>query len=365
METKSGKILIMAAGTGGHVFPALSIARQLQRQGVLVEWLGTPAGMENKLLADTDIKLHQVAVKGLRGSGLKRKLMAPVMIMQAMQQSIAIMRASKPDCVLGMGGFVCGPAGIAARLLRIPLLIHEQNAVPGLTNKWLSRVASLVIEAFPNTFSPSRKVVHLGNPVREDIAALHGQSTLAMDRYRPLRILVLGGSQGAESINKVIPEMLVNWDGFRPEVIHQTGARNHASTLQLYKSLSIELDKSCQVVPFVDDMAEVYGWADIVIARSGASTVSEIAAVGLPAVFVPYPHHKDQQQLLNARWLVEKNAAYLLEQKDLSAKSMLKILHQLDRHRDTLDVLRTNARQAAILDAADKIAARCREFIYA
>ena len=365
MDKKTGKILIMAAGTGGHVFPALSIARQMQRQGVEVEWLGTPAGMENELLRDTSIKLYQVSVKGLRGSNIKRKLMAPLMLIQALQQSITIIRQSNPDCVLGMGGFVCGPAGIAAKLLRVPLLIHEQNAVPGLTNKWLSRVANLVIEAFPGTFPASQKVLHLGNPVREDIAELHGRTSAAMDRYRPLRILVLGGSQGAEAINKVIPELLVNWDGIRPEVIHQAGARNHDKAVQLYKSLDITLDKSCQVVPFVNDMAEVFAWADVVIARSGASTVSEIAAVGLPAIFIPYPYHKDQQQLLNARWLVEKNAAYLLEQKELSAKSVLKILHQLDRHRDTLDVMRNNASQAAILDSSEKIAAQCRRFMHA
>jgi len=355
-------VLIMAAGTGGHVFPALSTARRLQKKGVNVQWLGTPSGMENDLLRSTDIDLHRVPVSGLRGSGLRRRIQAPFMIARAFAASWRVLGLVRPHCVLGMGGFVCGPAGIAAWLRRIPLLIHEQNAVAGLTNKLLARISTRVLEAFPDTFAASARLRHVGNPVRAEIAELYSQARMDRDRRRPLRLLVLGGSQGAQTINKLLPEVVVNWPGSRPKVLHQTGANNQTEIASLYESLGMSLGADCRVTAFISDIAEAYRWADLVIARSGASTVTEIAVAGLPAVFIPYPFHKDKQQLLNARWLTDKNAAFLLEQKDLSAKALLSILGEIDLNRTLLVSMSRAARAQAVTDAGELVAEECRKF---
>lgn len=351
----------MAAGTGGHVFPALSIARCLQELGVEVHWLATRTGMENELLQNTDFELHRITVSGLRGSGLKRKLMAPFMLFTAFRQSMTVIRSVRPDCVLGMGGFVCGPAGLAAKLSSIPLLIHEQNAVAGLTNRVLSRIATVNFEAFPNTFKASAKILFTGNPLRQEIIALNREPKAEHDRYRPLNILVLGGSQGATAINKVIPEVLANWGANLPAVFHQTGRRNLEEARQLYESLGVELHEKCRVEPFIEDMAEAYRWADLVICRSGASTVSELAAAGLPSILVPYPYHRDRQQYRNAAWLVDAEAGYLLDQGEFSARTVLPLLRDLDLHRDKLAKMRDEARSLAVTDAAEKISRKCLE----
>lgn len=364
MSSASATVLIMAAGTGGHVFPALSIARCLHDSGVDVQWLGTPAGMENDLLTATPYTLHRVPVSGLRGAGLKSKLMAPYMIFKAFLHSRRVMRTVRPACVMGMGGFVCGPAGLAARASGIPLLIHEQNAVAGLTNRLLARLSQRVLEAFPGTFPASSRVRYVGNPVRVEIAALFEQPRQPVHRYRPLRILVLGGSQGARAINTLIPEILANWDGERPELWHQTGARNLDATESLYASLGVDRDEKCRVVPFIEDMAGAYMWADVVVARSGASTVSEIAVAGLPSILVPYPYHRDQQQVFNARWLADSNAAYLVEQRDLTAKLLLTRLRDLHEKRMVLDQMSRAARRLAVVDAAEDIAQECRRFVH-
>lgn len=361
MSEQATRVLVMAAGTGGHVFPALSIARWLQELGAEVHWLATRTGMENDLLQGVGYPVHQVAVSGLRGSGLKRKLTAPIMLAKAYSQSNRIIRDVRPDAVLGMGGFVCGPAGLAARLSGIPLLIHEQNAVVGLTNRLLSHFASRIFEAFPNTFASSGRVAFTGNPLREEIVALHADAGTEMDRYRPLNILVLGGSQGAAGINKVIPEVLANWGGNHPAVYHQTGKRNFQETEQLYRSLGVEPGEQCRVSPFIADMAEAYRWADIAICRSGASTVSELAAAGLPSILVPYPYHKDRQQHRNGTWLVDGEAAVIIEQQEFSARTVLPMLREYDLHRDKLGKMRENAHKLAITDAAEIIARTCLE----
>ncbi len=363
MTAQGPKVLIMAAGTGGHVFPALSIADCLLKRGAEVHWLATRSGMENELLGETTIPLHQISVSGLRGSGMRRKLMAPIMLSKALAQSLSVLRTLRPDCVLGMGGFVCGPAGIAAKVLRIPLFIHEQNAVAGLTNRLLHRISRRTFTGFPGVFAESARVEFAGNPLRADIAALHDQEKTDHDRYRPLRLLVLGGSQGATAINQVIPELIANWDGNKPEVIHQTGARNLEQTLNLYSSLGVEPGEKYQVKPFIGDMAASYAWADAVICRSGASTVSELAAAGLPAILVPYPHHKDEQQVHNGNWLVEAGAARLIRQEEFSARTVLPVLKLWDVDRDTLWKMREQALALAIVDAGDRIARRCLEVV--
>lgn len=362
MVAENTTILIMAAGTGGHVFPALSIARKLAALGVRTEWLGTRKGMENELLADTGITVHQISAKGLRGKGAFRILLAPFMIAVAVIQSMRVISRVKPDCVLGMGGFVSGPGGIATKIMGRHLLIHEQNAVAGVTNRILARFADCVFEAFPHTFAESRKVVHTGNPVREDIVELERVMDVNTLAARPLRLLILGGSQGANAINRVIPEVLAAWNqSNRPEIWHQTGKNTVNQTRDHYRELGIEFSDGCVVEAFIEDMAQAYSWADLVICRSGASTVSELAVAGLASVLIPYPHHADKQQLVNARWLADADAAFIVEQADLSAELLSKILVDLNSNREQLLNMSQRAKALAICNASDWIAQRCLE----
>lgn len=356
----------MAAGTGGHVFPALSIAQKLQEHNVRTEWMGTHQGMENRLLKDTGINIHAVSAKGLKGKGIARLITAPFMLVHALIQSIRVLSKVNPDCVLGMGGFVSGPGGLATKLTGRKLIIHEQNAVPGSTNKLLARVADQVFEAFPNTFAISNKVFHTGNPLRKEIAALAKQGREDKGSSGPLRLLVLGGSQGALAINEIIPDVLASWPvATRPDVRHQTGDRTLEQTQAIYREKMLEPSEKLVVLPFISDMAQAYAWADLVICRSGASTVSEIAAVGLPSILIPYPHHSDQQQTHNANWLVRAGAAVLLEQKDLTLAALQSLLKNIDTDRNKLQQMSELARSIAICDADEVIATRCLELAHA
>ncbi len=356
----------MAAGTGGHVFPALSIAQKLQELNVRTEWMGTHQGMENRLLEDTGIKIHTVSAKGLKGKGITRLIAAPFMLVQALIQSLRVLSKVNPDCVLGMGGFVSGPGGLAAKLTGRKLVIHEQNAVAGSTNKLLAKIANQVFEAFPNTFASSKKVIHTGNPLRKEIAALAALPRKISETDRPLHILVLGGSQGALAINEVVPAVLADWPAAsRPRVRHQTGERTLEQTRALYREMGLDSVEGITILPFISDMAEAYGWADLVICRSGASTVSEIAAVGLPSVLVPYPYHSDQQQTHNANWLVRAGAAFLLEQADLTKAALHAHLTDLDGDRLELQRMSAAARSIAVCDADALIANRCLELAHA
>jgi len=358
MSSDRIKILVMAAGTGGHVFPALSIANLLMSQSIQVEWLGTPKGMENKLLADTGIQLHKVSVSGLRGSGFVRKFLAPFMLLKAFFQSLLVILRVRPTFVLGMGGFVSGPAGIAAKILGKPLFIHEQNAVAGLTNRLLSNIADQVFEAYPDTFSRSVKAIFTGNPLRNKI--LRVKKKFDAKNEPALRLLVLGGSQGALSINSVIPEFLSD-NGVIEEIhlLHQTGHESFVKTVEKYESQGISLGERCRVLPFIEEVAEAYAWADLVISRSGASTVSELAAIGLPSILIPYPYHSDNQQLLNAKWLVDKNAAILIRQADFNAQKLKEIVRPFIKDKSHLQDMASNARRLGVRDAAQKIVQFC------
>lgn len=360
------KVLIMAAGTGGHVFPALSIAQALRSHGVSIEWLGTPTGMENRLLEGEDIPLHRIDVKGVKGNGLVRLLFAPFMVARATLQAISVLRTTRPHCVLGMGGFICGPGGLAAKILGKPLVIHEQNAIAGTANRILSYIADLVLEAFPSTFKDANKVEHTGNPVREEIVELGKRELQKSDSKTAMKILVLGGSQGALAINRLVPSLLARWKECQPamklpELLHQAGRNKLEETLAGYTSAGIEIGAGHRVVEFVDDMAAAYSWADLVVCRSGASTVCEIAVVGVPAVFIPYPHHKDQQQTHNANWLAKQGAAYVVQQDSLDEADLLNKLLILDRDRDALLTMARKAREVAISDASQVIARKCLE----
>lgn len=364
METGRVTVLIMAAGTGGHVFPALSIAESLRAQGVDVQWLGTPMGMENDILENTDIPLHRVTVSGLRGAGLKKLLTAPFMIAQAFWQSVKVLRNINPQCVIGMGGFVCGPAGLASKFLGIPLLLHEQNAVAGLTNKLLARVAHKICEAFPGTFPSSSKLVYTGNPIRKEIVDLGTRKEIRDSDKEDgqVNLLVLGGSQGALAINQVIPKVVSELKkDSQVHTWHQTGAKQLESTIGFYSEAGFEPGDDHRVVAFIDDMAKAYEWADLVICRSGASTVSEIAVVGLPAIFIPYPYHKDNQQTHNAEWLSREGAAEILQQSELSEVSLLNRVRPYIDSRQRLAAAGAKGRELAIRDADLRIAELCRE----
>lgn len=351
----------MAGGTGGHIFPALSIAEKLQEMGMHVEWLGSRAGLEVQILGKTRIPLHLISARGLRGKGLRSLFAAPFMILQATGQALKVIKQVDPDCVLGMGGFVTGPGGVAARLRGKKLLVHEQNAVPGVTNKLLARLAFKVLQAFPGTFPSRANVETVGNPVRKMISKLSTGRKFPGDR--PLRILVLGGSQGAQAINQVVPLALAEWsdEAEQHQVMHQAGRDKLSETVACYSRAGHRDSDDLTVTEFIDDMAQAYEWADIVVCRSGASTVAELAAAGMPSILVPYPYHKDQQQLKNARWLEDAGAAQIIEQQDLTAEILRQKLIELAKNRQRLSTMSKAARSIAIIDADSRISLICQE----
>ncbi len=355
-------VLIMAAGTGGHIFPALSIARVLQSRDVRVEWLGTPGGMENDVLRDTDINLHRLQVNGLRGKGSLALVKAPFMLLASIWQSLRLLQTLRPCCVLGMGGYVTGPGGVAAWVLRRPLLIHEQNAIAGLSNRLLKPLATKAMEAFPGTFRPDTRVIHTGNPVRADIACIGADAGRTPDATRPMRLLVLGGSLGAAAINEVVPQAAAGF-GSDLEIWHQTGRNKHEQTLAAYQPEAVGAKEKLkrQVEPFIDDMASAYDWADLVLCRAGASTVAELTAAGVPAILVPYPHAVDDHQTHNAGWLVDAGAAVLMPQPELNRESLQQILEEFMKDKQRLRVMAQRARELAVNDAAERISDICLE----
>ncbi|MCG7488741.1 undecaprenyldiphospho-muramoylpentapeptide beta-N-acetylglucosaminyltransferase [Vibrio sp. Of14-4] len=343
---KNKRLMVMAGGTGGHVFPGLAVAKKLQQQGWDIRWLGTADRMEAELVPKHGIEIDFIKVKGLRGQGLLKLIQAPFQIVNAVFQARKHIKAWQPDVVLGMGGYVSGPGGVAARIQGIPVVLHEQNAVAGLTNRWLSWIAAKVFQAFPGAF-PDAEVV--GNPVREDVVAIREPSQRMGGRTDNIRILVMGGSQGAQILNRTMPEVMAKL-GAGYEVRHQAGKNNKAEVESQYHSLQVE---SAQIVEFIEDVAEAYAWADILICRSGALTVSEVAAAGLGAIFIPFMH-KDRQQALNADHLVECGAAKMIEQPELTVDKLAQQIQQLDRHK--LIEMANSARSVARLDADDKVA---------
>lgn len=336
----------MAGGTGGHVFPGLAVAKKLQQQGWEIRWLGTADRMEAELVPKHGIDIDFIKVKGLRGQGLSRLIKAPFQIANAILQAKKHMQQWQPDAVLGMGGYVSGPGGIAAKMLGVPVVLHEQNAVAGLTNQWLSRIASKVFQAFPGAF-PNAEVV--GNPVREDVVALPEPEQRMAERKDTIRILVMGGSQGAQILNRTMPEAMSKLgEGY--QVRHQAGKNNQIDVSAAYQAVGVD---NADTTEFIDNVAEAYAWADLIVCRSGALTVSEVSAAGIGAVFIPFMH-KDRQQALNADHLVECGAAKMIEQPDLTVDKLVDQIQQLDRTK--LLEMANKARAAAKLDADTKVA---------
>ena len=349
-------ILVMAGGTGGHVYPALAVARALQQRSQAVVWLGTHRGLESRVVPAAGIPIEWVSVSGLRGKGIAEILLAPFRLIHALVQSLHVMWKHRPAAVLGMGGFVSGPGGLAAWLTLRPLVIHEQNAVAGLTNRLLARLARVVLQAFPGSFNSRVDAETVGNPVRVDIASIEAPETRLAGRSGPIRLLVLGGSQGALALNEAVPEALSRLpEALRPVVRHQTGERTLSAARQAYEAQGIEAD----LAPFIEDMAEAYAWADLVICRAGALTVAEIAAAGLPAIFVPFPAAVDDHQTANARPMVEAGAAEIMHQRDMTGSSLADLLRRWLDNREALRDRARNARSLAMPDSLARITGHC------
>jgi UDP-N-acetylglucosamine--N-acetylmuramyl-(pentapeptide) pyrophosphoryl-undecaprenol N-acetylglucosamine transferase len=370
------KVLIMAGGTGGHIYPALTIARDLIAAGASVEWLGTRQGLEARIIGNSDIPLHFISIGGLRGKGIGRLLLAPFAILRAVVQALGVIRRSKPCCVLGMGGFVTGPGGVAARLLGKPLLIHEQNAIAGLSNLLLFPLARVVMEAFPGAFRRKRgssrgffarlcnpaKIRVVGNPVRSDILSLPPASERSAARSGPLRLLVLGGSLGAAAINDMVPALLAALPApLRPLVRHQCGDKHLTATLEAYRKAGITVGGDVDIQPYIENMAAAYAWADLALCRAGASTIAELATTGLPAILVPYPWAVDDHQRANAAVLADKGAAWLLPQSGLSVAALQAILGPLQNERSALLPHVRAAEALASRDASRQAVSLCLE----
>ncbi|MFQ6372785.1 undecaprenyldiphospho-muramoylpentapeptide beta-N-acetylglucosaminyltransferase [Shewanella sp. YIC-542] len=350
------RLLVMAGGTGGHVFPALAVARQLAQQGWQIRWLGTAERMEARLVPQHGFDISFINIKGVRGNGLLRKLGAPFKVLHAIWQALRVIREFRPDVVLGMGGYASGPGGVAAKLAGIPLVLHEQNAVPGMTNRLLSKIAAKVLCAFDNTFTDVPAQV-VGNPVRAELVAL-GESPKAVSNDA-VKILVVGGSLGAKVFNEMLPETVARISqSLSVTVWHQAGKGNQAAVQAQYQHWG--QDDRVKVTDFIDDMEAAYRWADLVICRAGALTVSELATVGLPAIFVPLPHAVDDHQTRNARVLVDAGAAKLLPQLQLNVSSLSAAVQALAQDRTQLVQMGQQARTVAVLDATTKVATECR-----
>jgi UDP-N-acetylglucosamine--N-acetylmuramyl-(pentapeptide) pyrophosphoryl-undecaprenol N-acetylglucosamine transferase len=323
----------MAGGTGGHVYPALAVADELRSRGVAVIWLGTRKGIEARLVPAAGITVEWLGVSGLRGKSLFSLLLAPMNIVIACAQAMMILLRHKPCAVLGMGGFVSGPGGLMAWCLQIPLLIHEQNAVPGLTNKLLSKLTHRVMEAFPHSFN--KKSLHVGNPVRTTVINITSPEQRLVHRQGALRLLIFGGSLGAAQLNEVVPQALAILAAKKTatdslfEVHHQAGPKNLHQARMNYSSLKVD----AKVDAYIDDMAAAYAWADLVICRAGAMTIAEMAAAGVASILVPYPYAVDDHQTSNAKFLADADAAILLSQQDFNAQNLARILIKQDRQK--------------------------------
>ena len=346
-------LLVMAGGTGGHIFPGIAVAEALRKRGWRIVWMGNADGMEGRLVPERGYETAWIRFGALRGKGLLRKLMLPLNLLRGFWQALGELRRFRPDVVLGMGGYVTFPGGMMAALLGRPLVLHEQNAIAGLANKVLAGVADRVLTGFPDALPKGHWV---GNPVRAEIASVAPPELRYAGRSGPLRVLVVGGSLGAAALNEAVPAALARIpEALRPLVTHQAGAKQIDALRVAYSNADVE----GELLPFIKDMAERYAEADLVICRSGALTVAELAAVGVASVLVPFPHAVDDHQTRNARFLSEQGAALLIPQTELDPARLADLLVSLDR--TALAAMARRARELARAEAAESVAAVCVE----
>lgn len=348
--------LMMAGGTGGHIFPGLAVAEELRARGWRVHWLGAPASMEQQLVPPRGFAFEPVEFGGVRGKGLKTMVLLPLRLLRAFGQSIGVIRRVKPDVLVAFGGYITFPGGMMGVALNKPLVLHEQNSVAGMANKVLAGVADRVFTAFPKVLPKARQVKWVGNPLRSMLTQLPAPAERFAGRSGPLKVLVVGGSLGAKALNDVVPKALAMIEpAQRPQVTHQSGARQIDELRAAYQAAGVE----ATLVPFIDDMASAYAEADLVICRAGATTVSEIAAIGVAAVFVPFPHAVDDHQTTNAKFLTDQGAGWLIQQRDLTAQALADLLR--DKDRPTLLAIAEKSRLMRKTNAVQEIADACEE----
>ena len=343
-------VMILAGGTGGHIFPALAVAKALRARGVPVTWLGANGAMETRLVPQHGIPLDTIAISAVRGKGKLALLGAPLRVLNAIRSAGKVLRQRAPRAVVSFGGFAAGPGGMAARLQGRPLLVHEQNRAPGFTNRVLAKFARRILTGFPGSFAAGEEAV--GNPVRGEIAVLPPPATRLAARTSPLKLLVLGGSQGARALNMAVPQALAGLPGVQVEVRHQCGEKMRDEAVAAYAQAGV----AASVESFIADMAQAYAWADLVVCRAGASTLAELCAVGIGSVLVPFAAAVDDHQTKNAMYLVERGAAVMLKQDEQLAPRLQALLSELAADPTRRLAMAEAARLLAKPDAAERIA---------
>ena len=360
MTSKAPTLLVMAGGTGGHIFPGIAVAEHLQAQGWNVHWLGTAKRMEASLVPEHGFEISFINIAGLRNKSWPELIKFPFKLMQSVVQSMRVIYRVKPDVVLGMGGYASAPGGFAAWLMSKPLVLHEQNAVAGMTNRFLARLASKVLSAFPGAFRKGINYQVVGNPLRKAITNI--ESNIPSQPSTSKRVLVVGGSLGAQVLNTVVPQTMNQIKVQNLNVWHQTGKGNKETVTASYQNYGLD-EEQIKVSEFIDDMAEAYSWADVVICRAGALTVSELAMAGKPAVFIPLPHAVDDHQTKNANYLVGKGAAKLIAQKDFTGTTLAQTLNSLFISDSVLQSMSRAAHNAAHVNATKAVAEVCKELL--
>ncbi|MFO1258439.1 MAG: undecaprenyldiphospho-muramoylpentapeptide beta-N-acetylglucosaminyltransferase [Gammaproteobacteria bacterium] len=350
------KLLIVAGGTGGHVFPGLAVASRLKAKGISLAWIGTETGLESSCIPAAGISFHVIHAKNVRGKGWRRLMSSPYMMIKSLIEAILLLRKISPDVVLSMGGYVSGPVGLAAWILRIPLIVHEQNAIFGLTNRILSLFADKVIVAFQNRAKRPNHI-HAGNPIRDDIRSLALKEKPQRNGAH-FNLLVIGGSLGALAINQLLPKALALIpESQRPAVWHQTGPSHFELTQKIYNDENIE----AKVVPFIEDMASAYEWADVLIARAGALTLAEVTALGLPSILIPFPYAVDDHQTANAQELHDAGGTLMIQQSALTPEGLSELILKFHQAPDLRLKMGRTAKQFAKIEATETVADLCLE----
>lgn len=350
-------VVVIAGGTGGHVFPALAVAQAWRQCGYTVSWLGSTQGKERQWVTQEGFSFDAVSIQNLRGRGWARHVLLPFRLFKAVCQAYCLLKKRQPRCVIAFGGYVAGPGAIAAKCLRVPLVIHEQNAIPGLTNRVLARWANLILMGFPHCFPASPKTRFTGNPLRVSFVK---QALLPYHPNQPLKVLVVGGSLGSQALNQIVPEawaLLPSTE--RPSLRHQTGERLYLETTAHFKRLGIE----AEVIPFISNMQDAYAWADLILCRAGALTLAEIAQMGKPCIFVPLPSAADDHQRKNAEIPTAEGASLLILQTDLTPAHLAETLARLKQHPETLTQMAHQMRRLAVPDATDQVLKACQPFL--